>query len=573
MKVQSMLASPCLVAAFFLLWMTQHTEQISTKTWSHLGLSGIASMLLFSGWSRPAIDTIQKMWNLSNASPLEKLAVLLIAFLTAFLTVVAVWEIPPSEEPLVRKTKTAPFYSPSAPDASPFTSRFGKTVIAGLGGLLMAEITRTLGGQPSAEGSKGLQIDGKWFYVIWFTVFFFVLLLSLGFVRAVTEGIRVRVALRYYPLSGYMRDKRMGDKGNRVTGWDRFYDFFSYWRLRVVQWLASWRLPVVTFFDTFIHLIQGKNQTTTEALSSTLIEQHQDRVRTVEALRKQLNDLLEWKLVALQTDDTAGGATVLEHEEVQIRHRNVGPGVGVDTVTTRRDVEFVPSGHSPMAGERKVQPRQSRVAERQHAVRVNISVLSADESFVFYISRAVGSSQERFCKRSMAWVSVFTGQIRWYYDYPHMDDKSRPDRILLFDNREHQIPEECSELWLDDYYQSRGEDYKAFVVFPVPWARHVSGTNYVKGAIHISFRNKEDFERIWTARAIEPVMNLAQQRREYPLEASNMVDEWCKDSEISAALSISLGVLGELLRGFDEDIFNNYIEPQAPRKGEKAPAL
>src|SRR5208337_5299483 len=44
------------------------------------------------------------LWNLDETVlPLERMATLLIALLTAFLTVVALWQIPPSDDPLAKK--------------------------------------------------------------------------------------------------------------------------------------------------------------------------------------------------------------------------------------------------------------------------------------------------------------------------------------------------------------------------------------------------------------------------------------------------------------------------------------
>lgn len=486
------------------------------------------------------------LWDLDrNDQPLERVAVLLIAFLTAFLTIVAIWQIPPTDEPLLEKSGQPT--APKTPEPSPFTSRFGKTVLAGLGGLVVTEVTKGLGNQPPSP-------DSKWFYIIWFIIFFFVLLLSLGLIRAIAEAVRVRVAMVYYPLSGYMRERRQREEEARkgkVTLRMQAMDFFSYWRLRIVQWLASLRVPILTFFDTFIYLIQGKNQTMTNAFASSMIEQHRNRIRVADAIRKEISEVIEWSLM----DPTRQAKQPESPMDVP------------QTILTE-----VMEGL--LTGRRGGEKQHTQPMDIQHAVRVNISVLSADSSGVFYISRSVGSLQQTFPKRSVAWVSVYTGQIRWYCESEM--NEAKDFEILLFNNQDHIITAEGREIWLRDYYQSRDQDYKAFVVLPVPWARHAAGAGYVKGAIHISFREESDFKKIWDVDKImsdvereskQPHDESKSKKIVYLPDMSKMVWDWCKDCEVRTVLRSSLVVLGELLRGFDEDIFKNYIEPaEFPRE-------
>src|SRR5262249_18791302 len=86
------------------------------------------------------------LWSLADPEQaLERMSILMIALLAAFLTVVQIWQIPPVQNPL--KDGTGSTSSDNTPggaqttdakpafDASPFASNFGKTVILGLGGL------------------------------------------------------------------------------------------------------------------------------------------------------------------------------------------------------------------------------------------------------------------------------------------------------------------------------------------------------------------------------------------------------------------------------------------------------
>jgi len=190
-------------------------------------------------------------------------------------------------------------------------------------------------------------------------------------------------------------------------------------------------------------------------------------------------------------------------------------------------------------------------------VRVNISVLSADQSSVFYIARTPGSAVESFPKRSVAWVSVFTGKIRWYrktYDKAHPELYSK---IVLYDNQNGAIADDQPTIFLQANYQPRDDDYEAFVMFPFPWPHRAYGSDYVKGAIHISFRQEDGFDKLWrfSSTVAEHHQNpvIHSQKHEYENE-NLMLSDWC-DEQIRATLREAIMVLGELLRGFNENIY------------------
>jgi hypothetical protein len=418
-------------------------------------------------------------WGLdSNDSALIRLAALLIALLTAYLTVVAIWQIPAAENLLADstiKTDKDKKETQSAADNSPFATRFGKTVLAGLGGLAMTEVAKTLGSDKTSP-------DSRWFYIVWFILFFFLLLLVLNFLRALAEAVRTRIAVVYYPLP-------------RTSP-------FAYWFLGFFRWLVSLRVPFLTMSDSFLNLIQGKNQTMTRALAEKVVDQQRSIVRLADAIRQDLNDLIDQRVRALR-------------------------------------------------------------AAGSHHVRVNISVLSADQSKVFYISHTPGSSRDSFTKRSVAWVAVFTGSIRWYLDsYLNRTDNKQ---VVLFDNKAKVIADDDELIMLKTHYQARpGADYQAFVILPVPWPQRGFGTDYVKGAIHISFFNLEEFAAIWKdTKGLEPIEKDANKDHLYYPDSGPILEGGC-DPLVNGALHVSLKALGELLYGFNEEIYRNYIEPTQP---------
>src|SRR5262249_58555481 len=76
------------------------------------------------------------------------------------------------------------------------------------------------------------------------------------------------------------------------------------------------------------------------------------------------------------------------------------------------------------------------------AIRVNVSVLSADESSVSYISWAPGSVIAVFPRNSLAWLSTYAGEPRWWKDLYTDETTNYDQKIVVLDNRENLIP--CS---------------------------------------------------------------------------------------------------------------------------------
>ena len=417
---------------------------------------------------------------------LDRWAVWFIALLAAFLTVVQVWQIPPAENPLTRPTPDPEFGSRAESsghgaanvkfEPSPFASNFGKTIISGLAGLAAETVVTSLEGKPSPQDHE--------FYIIWFVVLFFAWLTILGIARAFAEAIRSRFAIVYFPLA------RPAEP--RTTGLMRPVRSALYLLDRFKTWIVSFRVTLLTLIDTFINLIQGKNQTMTRVFADAIVEQHRNVLRVTEAVRGRLTEVIEGALP-------------------------------------------------------KVQPRD---------VRVNISILSADQTRVFYIARAPGSAPKEFGKHSVAWVCVFTGQIRWY----KKSYEDRIDDIVLFDNRRGTIPNDVESIRLGSYYQDRSQDYNAFALFPFPWPQRGYGSQYVKGAVHVSFRSEVDFSRIWSVP--DPKGTPGEPANVYDEGDLTLVEEsGCKNTDIRMALHDAVAVLGELLRGFNENIYLNSGGP------------
>ena len=494
--------------------------------------------------------TVRWLWELGdaqNSKSLDRMAMLLIALLATFLTVVAIWKIPPVDNLIVGE----PAKSKPAVEPSPFSGNFAGLIIAGLGGLAAASVLKSFDGKPSAGDRE--------FYIVWFVISFFVMLILSAFLRGLVEALRARFAIIHYPLPRSGTPSR-GPEGKRTKNYPLWLGKLGRWLVyrfyASLHWLSSLRVPLLTFADTFINLIQGKNYTITQAFSDKIVDQQRNVLRVANAIRQQLREVIMEKL---RKPSHEGGAT----EENQDRNKK-----------------------------REVCPDD---------VRVNISVLSLDQNSVFYISRAAHSSRQPFLKRSVAWVSVFTGKIRWYKK-SYSDDKDRFNEIVLLDNSEKTIADDVAVIYLRSHYQPRsGADYEAWVVFPVPWPRQrgLEDSSYVKGAIHISFRREEHFDQLWPfgctpdevrkkiTKEVDDEIEAAkdadrtrlQQSRDADIEAAiktasltcdpvidqqhryqneeRMLQGWCTEPEVCATLITAIKVLGEVLRGFNEHIYKS----------------
>ena len=465
-------------------------------------------------WRRAEM-AILWLWRLADPqNDLSRMAVLLIAFLAAFLTVVQVWQIPPPELPSQSKNANVDAKqdnldgsktqgSKSTFDPSPFASNFGKTVITGLGGLAAAVLVKSLDG-----GSGALDKSDNKFYVVWFILFFFLFLALGAAFRAAGESLRERLTI-LHPKPEFKMDPRYGT--NPIL-W--FWSWLKFGVARFWKWVLSLRSSILTFLDTFMNLIQGKNQTLTRAFSATIVKQQKNVVCVAQVMRQQLNDLI---LEYLNTSDE----------------------------------------RKPEAGDTKKNKRSPLLGARD--VRVSISVLSEDGSNVFYIARSPESSRRVFPKLSVAWVSVVSGKILWYKHQYH----GQEENIELLDNTNGVIPDRAVKVVLGTYYQQREDDYNAFVIFPVPWPNRASGSDAIRGAIHISFRNEDDFSEIWTLKTKllnDKNVDLVLADQKYP-SGDEMLGDLCQPDEVRVALRQSVAMLGQLLCGFNESIYKNSVSP------------
>jgi len=425
-------------------------------------------------------EAVLWLWNLSSElKPLARATIVCVAFLMAFLTVAALWKVPSSKRRWTQSASQAE--SDGTPQVNsdaagqpgtetPFTNNLGRTVMSGLGGLVLVSFL-----EPFWEKAG---IDAKTYYLVWFVVLFTALLVFFALAQGLVEALRSRITIEH----------RAPSWRPLPAGQPRKMQAVLYWGKRLKWWLLSFKISFLIFFDTVLSFVTGENRFRNFLLGD--IEVHRSLVRAVDRVR----------------DEITGG----------IRRALAAAGTTLD----------------------------------EGAVRVNITVLSSDGSSLFYISWARGSLVRPFDKRSVAWVSVYAGEPRWW----RLGDEARD--IVLFNNQDRRIPVPEERVMLRDYFQPReSHDYEAFVVMPVPWSRRGLADEYRKAGIHISFSTVASLDRLWNAFAGRP-------DAQYYEDANRILDQpMLSNAELGAVLHQSIEVLGELLRGFNQAIFENYIRP------------
>lgn len=268
---------------------------------------------------------------------------------------------------------------------------------------------------------------------------------------------------------------------------------------RLWAWWMSLRLPLLVFVDTFFSVLVGRNILRSSALGDEVVRLQWSVSRAVERVRQQIDRAVRRALLRGQ-----------------------------------RTAELL------------------REQDEENAVRVNISVLSADGSRVFYIAWERGSMLRVFEKHSIAWVAVNAGEARWW----KKSYQPKSSSIVLFDNTGRRLPEPGTKLMLNQYFQDRGpRDYEAFIVLPVPWNRRGSAAYYVPAAIHISFAKEEYLNGLWKG------LDSADREPKYDDLATDLLTLIDGD-ELRAVLRGSVEILEELLRSFNEAVFELHIRPR-----------
>ncbi len=208
----------------------------------------------------------------------------------------------------------------------------------------------------------------------------------------------------------------------------------------------------MVFVDTFFNFIQGQSQLRAAVFSDHIIDLHESMLQAAEQVRSEVHRAV---LQAL------------------LRHGAL-PG---DLPLTER-------------------------------IRVGVSLLSFDQSKVYYIAHERGSLPAPFDRYSVAWVAAFLGEARWCKsgkcNSGYAVNESEWNQLyannhdaVLAKNRG-KIPGPAGSLLLPQYYQVRdSSDYEAFVVLPMPWIHRGMEGDHRRGCIHISFKESSYMDKLW----------------------------------------------------------------------------
>jgi hypothetical protein len=351
-------------------------------------------------------DAWTGLWDLGgDLETADRLVVVLIAFLLAFLTVARLWKVPPAPVEL-----TAPPPQPPGGEAkraadkaagdrdsetNVMTSNLGKTVASGLAGLGVVSFL-----EPSWE-KTGVAVSAKSYYVIWFVVLFFVLLVSFAILRGFVEACRSRLATGFRAPQWEPRIPRKSTYEWMRYGWQGLRFRLRYgW-----SWVVSLQPTVLVFCDTSLSVFFGDDVLRNSVLSDTIAKMQLVMALAVDRVRDAITKAVEEALA---------------------------------------DGEARPLNRS---------------------VRVNISILSPDGLSVAYISSTRGSLARTFDRHSVAWIAVSIGEARWWRHRYDADS----DKIVILDNRGRRVHEREGDLKLNEFFQPRvSSDYEAFIVIPVP---------------------------------------------------------------------------------------------------------
>ena len=211
-------------------------------------------------WATTVVGPVVWLWRLGRAinSDLAKAAIFFIAMLAAFLTSVAVWQIPPASAVGVTPTlsSTGTPTTVTIARTSLLEQNFARTVLSGLGGLAAATVL--LETFDSNEGKA----QSQQFYTVWFSVWFFVLLLGSSFVKSLAEGWRVIT---------YVGDPS-SNKISAQTRWKR------------TRWF------LLTTIDSFFNLIQGRNELKSMLWVNEISAAQKDTIRAIGAICDSLSN-------------------------------------------------------------------------------------------------------------------------------------------------------------------------------------------------------------------------------------------------------------------------------------------
>jgi len=236
-----------------------------------------------------AIGIEDWLWRLTrSADLLAYWAVLSVAFVVAFLTVVQLWDVSddrpgsptPSDRAGLSGTGSAGVAQAPTVGTTGATSGGGGAATTGaVAGLLDTNVGRALGAGVSGmvlvsfldEFWRAARFNAKAFYLVAFVGLFFAFLVLSGVWRAIQEALRHRIAT-HMPI--WWVGARATIAGTPARFW---------------VWVLSLRGTALVFSDTFFNVLQGRNQLKSAVWTDVILDHHQAILATAERVRVEVD--------------------------------------------------------------------------------------------------------------------------------------------------------------------------------------------------------------------------------------------------------------------------------------------
>lgn len=252
-------------------------------------------------------------------------------------------------------------------------------------------------------------------------------------------------------------------------------------------WLSGMGRFLFTMSDVFLNLIQGKNDLKTALWSDEIRRLHDDLVLTVDRVCEHL------------------------HSEIL-----------------------------------RTLPRTAQTVDADD-VRVAVSVLSDDKKRAYYVSWPPKSALREFGPKTVAFVAIVASTPRWWLArYANI-----PDIVLLKASANVDLPLPKGDLKLADHFEQRGQDYKSFIVIPIPIRSADPGR---RAGLHISFKSEKGLETVFPRVITKDAQDQVVDRKPAAMydEASALFDD---PPDIVRLVVQSVAVIQSVLRNFNEAVF------------------
>jgi len=478
---------------------------------------------------------IRWMWRFGDdPERLSNDIVMALAFLIALLTVVQIWQIPPSSGPLtINDNEKEESEKREVSAAGPFGSNVGRVVLGGLSGFIAITFLDDFWGDNN---------NNKLLYIVAFVLYFVAFLLLSALFRGFMEGWRSRLIIK--ERYSAKRERAGGSGQNKCKFfWCLFYSMIDF-----REWVFSWHSFFMVFMDTFFNVIQGKNQMRSVVFTDQIVEMQWSKVKTAEAVRRSIETVIR---------------DSLRHSSSQ-------------------------NGLSEKDGGKK---ECEQIGEPD--VRVSISLLSRRRNCLYYVATTPYSLGNEFNSKSIAWLAVYNGRALWWKkSYPKStllgdDLRNKCNEIIDSPTIEKYYQNRSGDydafMMLPLPWRRRGSNSGQRVGIHIAFRKEqymdeiwssldgeISGSEAVNKTEENSefepvIKSQESNEKTKGESGAEKGKKEARNTKNEPdfEQQDHLLNEaMCQKAEVRAVLYESIHVLNEVLSGLNERVYKEYILPK-----------